>query len=318
LTDDALAGLLNKKLDLWLCVAGFNPNLKKPQGSGDMNDIIAFTTINKRAAAPAVAVNYRIGAENNEFVLTRKGSTISSFKNGIEIGRENPATGRTVCSKHFGKFYGVDGTTNGIKLTGLVSGKQSKAVYFIRTAPQYENDVYTAASKPKKISVKGLAKPTNRKINYKTEMIKLRKDDMYSGAQSLTVEAKSFDQNVSAEITNGREIRINRAATDKKPATVPQVIRPIRRATLSRVDDVTIGETNKKLALSAIYEVFNPATEKWGKLPKVTTSTSFDVRIKSTAKVTAAGATGSAASVSGKLNIGYDTNGKLHSAVITP
>jgi hypothetical protein len=53
--------LLNKDLELWLCYEGFNTKLKKPPGSGNEHNIMAFDKIGKRAVAPKLVVNYALG-----------------------------------------------------------------------------------------------------------------------------------------------------------------------------------------------------------------------------------------------------------------
>jgi hypothetical protein len=325
LTQDAFVNLLNRDLDLWLCYRDFNANSRKPQGSDAAHNIIAFPRIGKRAPRPALVINYEIGANNGEsgdFLLIRRNSTetIQDIKNTIEIGRADSATGRTVDSRHFGKFY--DGATNGIPLPPMMDGKASRAVYFIRTAPKDNGDnTFTAAGKVRKITVRGPARPTNRRINYKTEILRLSRGDTYaigSGSWSDAL-TQRLDLDVLEHITNGNVIRIKRVATASRPATTIQTIQPISRAILTSVANATNG--NGKLELAGIYEVFNPTTQKWGRVPShATTGThTFDIRIKSTAKVSNLGATGSAASLPGTLTITYgqltDSSGKTRNGV---
>jgi hypothetical protein len=311
-------------LELWLCYKNFNAGAKKPNADGGEHNILAFPKITKRAKKPALAINYAIGANRSnglgDFLLTEKKSP-KVVKDTIEIGRADPLTGKMVDSDHFGIFFGTEETANGIPLTRMMDGKVTRTVYFIRTAPTENENAdgtfsYTAASKPKKITARGVGKPTKRKIDYKKEIIKLKKGDSYAfGASMDFIEVTAakgvlLEEIVHDYITDNKAVKIKRAATAKKPATTIQVIQPISRAVLLPIDSENLL-TNGRLVLDNAYEVRRLGTEKWGKLPKISAAGVhlFDIRIKSTAKVSAAGSTGEAASLIGTLRIEAGANG---------
>ncbi|MCL2456203.1 MAG: cohesin domain-containing protein [Defluviitaleaceae bacterium] len=332
LSDAAFAKLLAKDLDLWLCYKDFNSKSKKPQGSGDEHNIIAFKKINKRAPRPAEIVNYLIGANENDgdgdFVLSARNDPATAIKNNIEIGLA-AANRKTVDEKHFGAFF--PGETNGVPLSEMDGAKVVRDFYFIRTAPSDKDGVYTAASKPRRIAVRGLGKPTKHKINYANETIKLKKGDAYrigdNGEFTLVDESKGIvlDDVVSEAITNFEPIEIKKAATVRRPATT---IHRIRTTIFERAELDTNGATVSaagKLSLDKKFEVFNATTKKWGGLPKMATLSAgeniLDIRVKSTAKITKNGETGNAASIIGTLTITCEMqNNKLvvTAAVIAP
>jgi len=73
----------------------------------------------------------------------------------------------------------------------------------------------------------------NYRINYRTETIRLRKGALYStdGVDFTEVtEEKGITLDVSDCITYGISIHIKRAATEKRPASHPQIIVPLARA----------------------------------------------------------------------------------------
>lgn len=323
LTDTAFVKLLDKSLELWLCYMNYNSKAKKPQGSGDEHNIIAFAKINKRATTPTLVVNYEIGEDmgsgTGEFLLTeRNGAT--AVKDSIEIGVPDFA-GKKVNSFGFGKFY--SGEENGIPLAKMSNGKVVKSVYFVRTAPTQNGDTYTAASKPKKITVAGEQKPPQLKIDYKKEIIKLKKGDAYliGSDEAFTVVTKqkgNIELDISDAITCGASIKIKKAATANKPATAVQTITPVARITL---ENVTLICSNGRMTLDTKkYEVYDEVKKKWGGAPKPTASGEYSVRLKSTAKVTKNNTTGNAASLTGKLLITYgeytDSSGKTKNGII--
>jgi len=352
-TEAAFVKLLNKDLELWICNTMYDTKTKKPN---EQAPIVAFSPIKKRAPRPALVVNYELGACNyggvGEFVLTKKNSNVS-VKEEIEIGRADAAANnKKVDSAYFGKFFENDGTTNGIPLTEMTeAGKVTKALYFIRTAPVENTDgTFTAASTPKRIAVKGLTKPTKRKVNYNTEVVKLSRGDAYAIGESEfeIVTQKSYLLDISAvisqntvitsdgaitvtssqgaiQLTSPSAIQVRRAATAKKPASTVQIIIPAERAALNAEQGLTNG--NGKLTLGKQYEVLNPKTGKWGKVPKITTNGDheFAIRLKPTAKLVKNVLTGDAKSFAGTLTVtrGTFTNSKnkqqtgITNAVIT-
>ncbi|MCL2082428.1 MAG: hypothetical protein FWH04_04220 [Oscillospiraceae bacterium] len=118
---------------------------------------VTFPTIRKRPASPKYHVNYAIaedgtGVTPGQWVLSERAGTMS-IKDGIQI-KEG--------SRQFGRFYGIDGSSNGIcirdyaeKRKWCESYSMGELDYFIRFAPKENPDgSYTPASKHKKIKTK--------------------------------------------------------------------------------------------------------------------------------------------------------------------
>ncbi|GHU38683.1 hypothetical protein FACS1894105_12880 [Clostridia bacterium] len=340
LTDAAFVKLLSKDLTLWL-TDDLDSKTKKPISDAT---ITKFDKITKRPPAPKLFVNYKIGASSTgsaigDWVLTAKNGT-TAVKNGIEIAVAS-STGKTADEKGFGIFYA--GQTNGIPIKPLEGTKVTKSVYLVRTAPKKEGSVYTAASKPAKISATSEQKATKYKADYKKEIIKLKKGDMIfagtadsfgnatptsvSSATSSIADgqwlyitaAKGSSVSLSEYLSeNAETIIVWKAGSEKKAPTKKQVYILAPRAVIK---GETLSASNGKVAIPATYEVFS--SEKWGKLPKITASKSFDIRIKATAKGTGVDDSSKfAASVSGTIAVtygSYDTNKNgITEAVITP
>lgn len=138
----------------------------------------------------------------------------------------------------------------------------------------------------------------NFKIDYTHETIKLRKGYLYSmdGIDFTEItETSNIAIDVSASITKSAPIYIKKGAAGNRPISKTQIITPIARATL---DSQVLTPANGALALDNKYEVYNPFTMKWGKLPKITANSALEIRLKSTANL--------AASLPGKLIITFD------------
>ena len=150
-----------------------------------------------------------------------------------------------------------------------------------------------------------LSEAPNYIIDYKKEIIKLKKGYIYStdGGDNFTeATTESISLDVSDYITNGISIHIKKTADKSEPASKIQVIIPITRATL---DSQTLTPERGRLKLDKKYEVYDSSTNKWGNLPPITTDTELEIRIKNTVEISGENVTGNASSVSGKLIITY-------------
>ena len=207
--------LLNKDTELWLCFKDYNSNAKKPQGSGDEHNILAFPKINKRAPARKLVVNYAVGADltgatAGGWGLTERGST-DMIREGIEVALAG-SSGKTVDANGWGKFY--DG--RGVPVRELTGTKAVKTRYFIRIAPAENDGVYTAASKPRRINVTSEQKPPKYKVNKGVIKLKAGTYVSMNGQVSL--------HSVKSEITPEGTVEIWQAATAKKAASAKQVL----------------------------------------------------------------------------------------------
>lgn len=297
-----LSKLLNKGISLVLAT-DYDQKTKAPT---DKAKLYVFTTTNKRPAAPKFGVDYLTFADNTgktagQFVLTDKSGEALSQNDIQKYAIAVSADGKKADAKGFGKWPLADGvyipTGNG--------AKQETAVYLVKTAPTED----TPASKESKVKVKGLSKAPNIKVDYKNEVIKLKKGMVIffgeeiparGETETLSENAKTYSDFAgrifgadSAEapksglaigpyITNTRnKIIVWTMATAKKPASKPQVIELAARAPVG-ADGVTVS--NGKLTLDKKYEVYNEAKDKWGSCPKITESCELTIRLKATAK----------------------------------
>jgi hypothetical protein len=303
--------LLNKDMTLWLSDMELDKKAKGEMKNKPLEGatIVTFATIKKRPNAPRVGVNYSIGADatgvtTGDWLLVsrEKGADATkAFKDGIQIAA---ADGKVPDSRGYGRFF--EGDTTGIAVRPLSGDRVSRTVYLVRTEPRFDGTEYTAAGKPRRITVAGEQRATRHRIEYRNEVIRLRQGDTYSfgtrsimGLSGVSTE-RSMEVDLASSIAGGTAINIRRAATERRPATAVQVITPESRASLT-TDGVTV--VNGRLSLDKKYEVFNPATNKWGNVPRVTADAEFDIRLKSTARQSKGVWSGNAASATGRLRI---------------
>jgi hypothetical protein len=231
---------------LWLCISDFNPNARKPQGSGNQPNIIAFEPINKRAPAPRVIPNYTIyesvdGSYNGAWTLInrndRKKATFTkedSVKQGIQLG--------LICSRtRGGKSVNVRGfryfcPNHGIPVKGFSpAGRTLRTGYLLRTAPNVEvrldgTIVYTAASRPRRVNASGILRTPKLAIRAGNgvEEIRVRANMSLKVGDTLTF----FDRAAAKLPVNITEVDSNLGisawvrATPRRPASAVQVVRP--------------------------------------------------------------------------------------------
>ncbi|MCL2080934.1 MAG: InlB B-repeat-containing protein, partial [Oscillospiraceae bacterium] len=216
-SDTKFNKLLNKDLELQLSDKAIEKTTKQP---GEGATIITFPKINKRPKMDKLVVNYVIGADatgatTGEWVLTEKNGT-TSLKADIEVGAAN---GKVVDANGYGKFFGSDGSTNGIGIIPLTGAKPAKTPYFIRSAPKPadDNGAFTAASKAKRINVLGEQKAPNYKVN--KGVIKYKANTVIQqGGGAAAVQTAKGEWDTEGEVT------LWMAATAKKPASAKQVL----------------------------------------------------------------------------------------------
>jgi hypothetical protein len=209
-TEAQIVKMLNRGMELWLCTKDYNRNAKKPQGSGNEHNIIAFAKINKRPAAPRLAVNYAIcadptGKTAGDWVLAEKGGS-TAVRENIQVGA---ASGKRVDDRGFGQFFPD---------TGIPVLEAKRTQYFIRFAPKAENDgSFTPASRTRRINAAGVGRaPRYRERN---GVIKVRANTYVSlngGAARLSPKADIPFTAGTAELWM--------AATARRPASAKQTI----------------------------------------------------------------------------------------------
>jgi len=217
--------LFSKDLTLWLSDKAIERATKQPPKDAA---IVKFAKINARPKPQKLIANYEIAADKTgdtfgAWVLTEKGGT-KAVKDGVEIG---VAEGKAVDGQGYGKFQ----TDGGIAVTSV-----KKTAYFLRTAPKKDSNTYTAASKPKKISVSGAQKAPKFRVKAKTE--KKNRDGSVKTPASAVIAVKagtyvSINGGTPKLYTAKAEVDVLKvtgavdlwmAATAKKPASVKQRI----------------------------------------------------------------------------------------------
>ena len=234
LSEKTFPKLLKKGLLLQLSNLPVDKATKRPSGSAL---IVSFARINKSPASPKLVANYAAGSDSSgllpgDWLLTYKKS-LKEVKYGIQVGT---ALEKTVNKKGFGQFY--YGETNGIAVEPYNGTKVTKSVYFIRTAPKYNEakNEYTAAGKPKKITVTSVRKPPNYKVKSAAE--KKNKDGSVKSPLKSIIKAKPntyisingeepvfYINKTDIDVLNIKgTVELCMAETDKKPVSARQGI----------------------------------------------------------------------------------------------
>ena len=272
-------------------------NLLIRYDNGGVIGTAKFPKINKRPAAPKVAVNFLIYADPagvlpGGWALTSKvkGANVTiPVVDGIQIGVA-AAGNRTVDANGFGRFY----PTSGIPVKPLTGDAVTKTVYFVRSDPFESAGVYTPASKMLKLTVPGVQKAPKFKIDYKTETLKLKVDHAISFVTDddfNPVTTAKYVVDVKDAIDNEDLIFIKKLASAKSAVSAIQTIDPLERSVLA---GKTFTCANGKINTAELkpYEIQNPVTGKWGSLPKVMVYydgyvCNFPIRVKPSASYSA-------------------------------
>ena len=237
-SDKDFSKLLNKGGELWLCFKDYNSNAKKPQGSGNQHNIIAFAKINERPKkAPKLAVNYLLDADttgetSGYWLLTAKGGTTALRGSELQIGKAD-TTNKKVDENGFGQFY--DAPNHGIPVEEYNGSKVTKPVYLVRYAPNENTDgSFTPASKTAKIKVSSNLKTTKYVIKEKAEKTK---NDVVTKPAKATIKVKAntyisingettlYTAKKEIDVLNVTgTIELWQGATAKKPATAKQIL----------------------------------------------------------------------------------------------
>ncbi|MCL2083636.1 MAG: hypothetical protein FWH06_00075 [Oscillospiraceae bacterium] len=258
----------------------------------------ALATSAGEAPAPKVAAYYD-PANPAKWFLVEKGKTEK-----LSTGYEWAAS--------------ADGPWTAVSFTGfdMKPSSSAKAPVFVRASG-------SAPSKAAKLTPANYGKPTKYKIDYKNEIIKMKKGDQYSldGGKEWTdvpldSKGKPMPYNAEPLISDeDGELLLRKAPTGKKPATENQILTALKRGPFESMQ-LTIN-SGKITTDMKPYEIWventaNPAKSKWGKLPKINTPGVhvFYIRAKAVPK----GANAKAASSGGKIKITYgdytDSDGK--------
>jgi hypothetical protein len=247
--------LFNKDLTLHISDKPINRATKKPEEGAA---IVTFPRINKRPAAPRLAVNYALDADTTgrtpgHWLLTDRGGTTARRGSDIQIGL---ASGRMVDEKGFGQFF--EAPNHGIPVLALEGARPVRTVYFVRLAPKPDGAAFVPASKSARIRVSSELRAPRVRINAReartngdgsirtpaTESIKLRNGDFIFAGVAENVGGVPINVNgTTAAVAAGQTLHITankgatvsiidtpgsmtvwKAATARSPATAKQVI----------------------------------------------------------------------------------------------
>lgn len=315
--------LFDKELTLWLSDTYNERDVKEDgvivenKGVPSNADIVKFPKINARPKANAekLAAYY---ADSTWSLMTKPTKTTAAtaplsvyeYAKGSTADGKLPADSTWLISPESG--FGI--------LSKPEKSDKSKNIYYFRSTASSSGDVYTPASKAFKISPAYYGNVLKYKINYKTEVLKLKKGEFYSTDDGTSwtevTEQKGILLDVSAIITSGMDILVKKGATGVKPRSIIQTITPVGRVA---IEDKTFTCAKGKITDTAElkkYEILSKdskGNDKWGSLQRITESKEFDIRLKTSAKFSKDTWTGNAASVIGKLTItygAYDESGK--------
>ncbi|MCL2096779.1 MAG: Ig domain-containing protein, partial [Oscillospiraceae bacterium] len=164
----ALSKLFTRTRDVTLAFTDiYDSKARKPAANAA---VVNFPEIKRRPALPTYNINYRIGADSTgitpgTWVLTERNGA-SSVKEGIEVAAADSA-GRAPGELGYGRFYGLNGSANGIDISPLPENNRAvSSVYYIRIGALDNNDgTYTAASDSRRITVSGQPRHSSYSVN---------------------------------------------------------------------------------------------------------------------------------------------------------
>lgn len=303
--------------------------------------IYQFAAIAPRPKVEKFMVNYsvyadRTGATPGAWTLTEKNSDMPmglAYQIAPSSNKKTPdvvtidGQGQLLDEGAKTATWGSMPKNQGINVLPLSSNgtKVTKTTYLIRTEPTPT----IPASKTKKITVSGLSKIVKFKADYKKDLIKLKENasvfvgdetDLLDNTDKKKVTVYSKDTAKTGRAIGeeyGKTLSIWVAATQKKPASSPQFYTPAARAFMDESTQPTFTASTVKIDTKK-YEVKNPDKGTYGtSVPKVTGDkavTTFDIRMKATAKAGKETATTYAPSLDGKLVVTWgvvdETNNK--------
>ncbi|MCL1819621.1 MAG: leucine-rich repeat domain-containing protein [Oscillospiraceae bacterium] len=184
-----------------------------------------------------------------------------------------------------------------------------KITYFLRIPAERDGKVVRAAGKPWKVTPATRSKEPNLKVNYKKELLKVKKDFWINGV--YYDDKEDLDLSAVIDETAGKAtpttITVRKATNGKKPGSNTQTITIAQRANAPSVT-FSVSKGKIKDAKTKLYEFREVGGTDWvKKLPSVSSSGTVEIRLKSTAKVGKTSTSGNAAGVAGILNITWGT-----------
>ena len=260
-----ISKILNKDAVIKISDALYDKKIKAlPAGAA----VWTFPPITKRAASPKYTINYFDSKNNDGDYLW--------MLDGIDLTSTEIAEAKGKVPGIWENFFNEKTDQNGRTVPKLKDGKQQKEIYYIRTAAVNEANFIRAASKPRKLTVAGLAKPTNFKVDYKTEAIKTKAGVEWKieDESGLTVKGDITLGLLSGEKDNYGKTYYFRSvpAADKnglkrRPPSEWQLLKVENQDLMNAADalnNVSITSAGKVSVKSAVIEVWNTSSGKWG------------------------------------------------------
>lgn len=276
----------------------FDTSKKKPNVD---SDIITFPNVQARPKSNPL--NYKLFYNETNWGLVKAytdtafAASMTSFKYVLGENGKIPTSPN----------WSTNIPENGMKIDDYPAKGVKKAVYFLRfdafvvPASDSADAIYYPNSKTWKVTPATKSKTPKYKVDYKREIIKLKKGDSLDGSDG----AAKVDVSITDELDDGvKSVDIVKLPTGKKPGSMTQTLALAPRGTLTNtsfsVDKGKIKDKSLKL-----YE-FSTNGTTWGKIPKFSASKTLYVRLKSNAKVKRGELEGNSASDSGTFTVTWD------------
>jgi hypothetical protein len=303
---------LNKRADIWITAEYTKKTSKEPEKIGT-SSLIKFKTITDRPKTNTekLVPNY-IAAGEGLWTLTAKNATtkqdLSKYLIAATDSKAKTATGAWTVFP-----------TSGYEVRPEAKAKQ-KEFYIVKTAPTANADgSYTPASAVFKIMPAATGKAPTLKPDVKKEIIKVAKGYTYQigGNTAVKVTGNAEEVSIAAAITAKQKLFVWKSATAIAAKTE---VLTIDLGTIPRAEITTAALTATKGKLNTAelktYEFLNPATNKWvTSLPRVTGTTTIQIRVKPTAAFKSGSWSGNTASLTGTMTV---TWGVIDATAKTP
>ncbi|MCL2002459.1 MAG: hypothetical protein FWG72_00440 [Oscillospiraceae bacterium] len=290
-------------------------NARRPKGPADGAVTITFEKIEKRGKTDKLVPNYVIGADNTagtpgKWHATAKEDALSSdisdvpFEN-MEIAL--PADGKKLAATDKWETYDEGNVKNVEPLKA--DGKPFRTTYFFRVCAHVESGKYIPSAKPVKVNALSQQKTPNAKPDYKRLAVRLKEGQAFNltaensnwepfNANSLS--SGSFESNLNT--SGSAPVRVFTMA-GKKPASAVQTIQIASQWEFVAVPQglVVQNKVPKDYAIREDGKVKNVKLDK-----KIRPTVIDGIFIRSTAKHTKDGPTGSTESESGVLALVWE------------
>lgn len=297
LTTAKLTSALNTASQIKLSNS-FDSSTKKPKVD---SDIITFPNVQARPTGNPYS--YKVFYKDDYWGLVKTYTdtafvaSITSYKYVIGENGKLPTS----------PVWNTNITSTGIKIDDYPAKGVKKNVYFLRLdafeipATETADAKYYPNSKTWKVTPATKSKAPTYKVDYKKEIIKLKKGDSLDGEYGTAKVNVSVTELLNDDV---RSVEITKLATGKKPGSMTQTLELAARGNLDNssfnVDKGRIKDKSLKL-----YE-FSANGTTWGRMPKASSTQTLYIRLKQNVKVKKGVIEGNAASDPGRITLKWD------------